>query len=344
MRQYDHEVQGGTVLKPLVGARADGPGDGCVLRPDPRSRRAVAVAHGAHPHLGERDAYAMALAAVDEALRNLAAMGALTTTVALLDNFVWGDTNDPAVLGTLVRACEGCRDAALAYGAPFVSGKDSLHNVWVDPAGRRHPVPPTLLITAIAVMDDAGAAVSSDCKRAGNELWCVGETRDELGASLFARGFGGRETDVPRVDLARAPSVLRAVARATAQGLVRAAHDPSEGGLAVALAEMCLGGGLGAEVDLVAVPGAAGLPDPTALFSESPTRVLCEVAPERAAAFRAALHDAPAARLGTVTADPRLRVRGRGGAVAIDAPIERLRAAFVGRLPRVMGDAPGAQP
>ncbi len=345
VRQYDHEVQGGTVGKPFVGARAEGPSDGCVVRPDPRSFRGVAIAHGANPRYGELDPHAMAVSAVDEALRNLVAMGADLGTVALLDNFVWGDTDDPEVLGGLVRACLGCRDAALAYGAPFVSGKDSLHNVYVAPDGRRLPVPGTLLVTALAVVPDVRRLVTSDLKRPGDALYLVGVTRDELGGSLFHARRGARGANVPRPEPERARRVLAAVTAATGRGVVRAAHDPSEGGLGVALAEMCLGGDLGASVSIEALPRVAAdtawsPTDGALLFSESPSRVLCEVAPGDAAAFERCCQaaGAPVARIGDVSADPRLVLRGRGGATVADVTVAEIRRAFREPLYRVMGE------
>ncbi|MCI0343142.1 MAG: AIR synthase-related protein, partial [Planctomycetales bacterium] len=345
VRQYDHEVQGGTVGKPFVGARAEGPGDGCMVRPDPRSFRGIALAHGGNPRHGELDPHAMAVGAVDEALRNLAAMGADLATVALLDNFVWGDTDDPEVLGGLARACLGCRDAALAYGAPFVSGKDSLHNTYVAPDGRRLSVPGTLLVTALAVVPDVRRLVTSDLKRPGDALYLVGVTRDELGGSLFRARRGETGANVPRPDPERGRRALSAVSSATARGLVRAAHDPSEGGLGVALAEMCLGGDLGATVSLAALPRAAAdaawsPTDAALLFSESASRLLCEVPPGDAAAFERLCEEAgaPAARIGAVEASPRLVVRGLSGATAADLPVDELRRAFREPLYRVMGE------
>jgi phosphoribosylformylglycinamidine synthase len=337
VRQYDHEVQGGSALKPFVGVGADGPGDGAVIRPDLASRRAVALSHGVNPRYGEIDPYAMALCAIDEAMRNLAAMGGATETVALLDNFVWGDTKDPAVLGGIVRACEGCYDGAIAYGAPFVSGKDSLNNVYVAPDGSRYPVPPTLLITAFSVMDDVTTGVSSDLKRAGNLLYLVGETKEELGGSLYYKLHDALGTTVPRPDLERGPATYRAFGKATAGRLVRAAHDPSEGGLAVALAEMCIGGDCGAQVDATALPGAGDHPDAVLLFSESPSRIVAEVEPDRAAAFEAALAGLPVAKIGTVTDGSKLVVTGRAGTV-IDAEVAAMRDAFRTPLYQVMGE------
>jgi phosphoribosylformylglycinamidine synthase len=340
VRQYDHEVQGGLALKPFVGVGADGPGDGAVIRPDLKSRRAVALSHGVNPRYGEIDPYAMALCAIDEAMRNLAAMGAATETVALLDNFVWGDTKDPAVLGGIVRACEGCYDGAKAYGAPFVSGKDSLNNVYVDPDGNRYPVPPTLLITAFSVMEDVTTGVTSDLKQAGNLLYLIGATKEELGGSLYYQLHGALGATVPCPDLERGPATYQALGKLTRARRLRAAHDLSEGGLAVAIAEMCIGGDCGAVIDATAIPGAGDHADATLLYSESPSRLLVELDPGHRSAMEETLTAAgvPFAPIGTVSGDRRLVVTGRTGTV-IDAGVDDLRAAFRTPLYAVMGEA-----
>ncbi len=326
VRQYDHEVQGTSVLKPLVGKENDGPGDAAVLRPVLTSRRGIAVACGMNPRYGDLDPYHMAASAIDEAVRNCVAVGADPRRIALLDNFCWGNTARPETLGTLVRAALGLYDTAVALGTPFISGKDSLNNEfrYVDERGEHVLcIPPSLLVSALGQLEDVVRAVSMDLKEAGNLLYIVGSTGDELGGShlaLVAKLEGGL---VPRVDVQAARALFAAVHAAMVRGLVRACHDLSEGGLAVALAEMAFAGGLGASVDLRAVPRHGWQPqdegNPTyspsqsnliALFSESNSRFICEVRPEHAAAFEAALQGVPHARLGTVSADPWLDVWG----------------------------------
>src|SRR5205085_2289833 len=180
IRQYDHEVQGGSVLKPLVGISDDGPGDAAVVTPVLGSWRGLAIGCGLNPHYGDLDPYAMAAAAVDEAVRNVVAVGADPARIALLDNFCWGNTNEPDVLGALVRAAEACRDVAVAYMMPFVSGKDSLHNEYRS--GDHHiRSPGTLLISALGIVPDVRHSVSVDLKAPGNRLYLVGDTKDELG-------------------------------------------------------------------------------------------------------------------------------------------------------------------
>ncbi len=334
IRQYDHEVQGGSVIKPLVGVNNDGPGDAAVVRPVLSSRRGVVVACGMNPHYGDFDTYHMAASAIDEALRNCVAVGADPSRVAILDNFCWGNTDRPQTLGSLVRAALACHDSAVALGTPFISGKDSLNNEFrhVDSAGNSQSIsiPPSLLISALGQIDDVARAVTMDFKEAGNRIYLVGTTHDELGGSHFTAIHHLRGGQVPRVDLPLSRRTFAAVHAAIDAGLVRACHDLSEGGLAVAIAEMAFAGGLGAKLELAAVPHTAARDSHTAavlLFSESNTRFLCEVPAEHAAAFEAKLAGLPLGQLGEVTATDDLHVALDGHPVII-VGLDRLKAAW----------------
>jgi phosphoribosylformylglycinamidine synthase len=309
IRQYDHEVQSGSAVKPLVGVMNDGPSDASVVMPVLGSTVGAAIGCGINPRLADLDPYAAAACAIDEAVRNVVAVGADPARVAILDNFCWGNIHDPKVLGALVRTAEACRDVAVAFGTPFISGKDSLNNTYAGKSGERLDIPHTLLVTALGRVADVRKCVTMDLKEAGSALYLVGETRDELGGSHFHLVTGRTGGTVPTVQLAVAPKVFAAVHRAIEQGLVRACHDLSEGGLAVAAAEMCFAGGIGA--DLALPPGA--LSDDAKLFGESPSRFLVEVKPENTAKFESAVAGVPVARLGTTTAEPRLRVAGTNG-------------------------------
>jgi len=286
IRRYDHEVQGGTVIRPLVGP-GRGPSDAAVIVPfdaGAHARRGVAIGIGVDPRLGLRDPYAMAWAVIDEAIRNVVAVGADPDEVSILDNFSWGDARLPDRLGALVRACEGCHDAAVHYGAPFVSGKDSLNNEWTAPDGTRRAIPPTLVVTAMAPVPDVAYAIGSDLVSPGHALYVVGRTED------------GPAVLPPR----EARTSYRAVHAAIRKGLVQSAHDASEGGLAVALAEMAIGGRLGARVDLAAA--APGLRADRAAFAECPGRLVLAVAPEDVVAFEGTVTGA--VRIGIATSEP----------------------------------------
>lgn len=331
LRQYDHEVQGRSVVKPLVGVQSDGPGDAAVLQPLASSRRGVALACGANTRQGALDPYAMALSVIDEALRNAVAVGADPACTAILDNFSWGNCEMPDRLGALVLAAEGCYDAARAFGTPFVSGKDSLNNEY-RVGERTLSIPPTLLVTALAQVPDVARCVTMDAKQAGNRVYLVGATRPELGGSLHLCLAGKPGGTVPRVDLARAPRVLAALHAAIRDGHVVSCHDLSEGGLAVAAAEMAFAGGLGLALELARVPREgdfAGLDlDSALLYSESTTRFLVEVAPASAPHFEAALAGLPCTAIGTVEASPRLAITGTGGRALLEVPVAELRRAF----------------
>jgi phosphoribosylformylglycinamidine synthase subunit PurSL len=328
VRQYDHEVQGGTVIKPLVGEREDGPGDAAVVTGGASaSHLGVAVGCGINPRYGDLDPYWMAAAAVDEAVRNVVAVGADPGRVALLDNFCWGNTERPETLGSLVRAAEACRDAALALQMPFISGKDSLNNEYASD-GRRIAIPPTLLISALGRVPDVRRAVTMDLKAAGNLLYLIGATRDELGGSHLhlVRGLEGGA--VPRVDLERARGTFLQLHRAIATGLVRSCHDLSEGGLAVALAEMVFAGEIGADVKFSQSPGAS-VPDVVLLFSETPTRFVVEVEPMNSAAFEALWpHADSLRRLGQTIAEGVLRIQGESGQLRVVLSASEMKKAW----------------
>ncbi len=333
VRQYDHEVQGGSALKPFAGPRGIGPSDAVAAAPLETAPRGVVVACGLNPGYSDLDPYAMATAAIDEAVRNAVAVGADPDRIALLDNFCWADARRPEELGGLVRAAEACRDSAIALGTPWISGKDSLHNEF-DAGGRRISIPGTLLVSALGVVDDVERLVSMEFKRPGSAVYLLGTTRDERGATLLARRHGARGGTVPRGRPEESLPVFRALHRAIRGGLVRAAHDLSDGGLAVALGECCLAGDLGAVVRLTSVPWEGPeVTDGALLYSESCGRFLVEVAPESAADFERETAGLPRARVGETAAEARLTVLGLRGAVLLEEPVEALREAFLRRLP-----------
>ncbi len=316
IRRYDHEVQGGTAIKPLGGIDEHGPNDASVIVPlgtvtgDANSVKGAALSAGVCTPYGDLDPYAMAWAAVDEAFRNAVAVGADPDQIALLDNFCWGNPLLPDRLGSLVRASQGCYDAAIAYNAPFVSGKDSLNNEYMGADGQRHAIPGTLLISALGIVPDVKRAVTMDLKAAGNLLYVIGETRDELGGSHYhlINGLTGGVVPQPVPD---ALQTMRALHQAMQQGLVKACHDVSEGGIAVALAEMCIGGKFGAEIflqNLDSFVDAEQYPE-RVLFSQSSGRFIVEVALEDQAAFDVTLHDVPTAMIGRVTLENHVDVR-----------------------------------
>ena len=254
IRQYDHEVQGRSIIKPLQGPGADGPGDGVVFTPRYDSLRGIAIGCGMNPRYGDIDPYRMAVSAVDEAVRNIVACGGNPSKTAILDNFCWGNTARPETLGSLVEASRGCYDAAMALGTPFVSGKDSLNNEFRTASGTLS-IPPSLLISSLSMVEDVSCSVTMDLKESGNLLVLVGETRVEMGGSHYAK-FAGGGGDVPCLP-PEASQIHQAMHGAIQQRLVRSCHDLSEGGLAVAAAEMAFSGGVGAKIQLEKLPVSA---------------------------------------------------------------------------------------
>ncbi len=337
IRQYDHEVQGASVVKPLVGVRNDGPGDAAVLRPVLTSQRGIVVSCGMNPRYADFDTYHMAASAIDEAVRNCVAVGADPRRIAILDNFCWGDCNRPETLGSLVRAALACRDVAIELGTPFISGKDSLNNEFrhtlPDGSTESIAIPPSLLISALGQIGDVSHAVTMDLKEAGNLLYQVGLTRDELGGSHYAAVAGLAGGHVPRVDAKSARVLFLALHGAIDAGCVRACHDLSEGGLAATAAEMAFAGGLGLRIELSAVPHELGAAASNAalLFSESNTRFLCEVCPDKAAQFEKFLNGIPHRRIGEVTASGRVEIAGlpgSSGEFIVNADLQSLKDAW----------------
>ncbi len=345
VRQYDHEVQGGSVVKPLTGAANDGPSDAAVVRPVLESYEGVVVANGICPRYSDIDAYHMAACAIDEAVRNAIAVGGTLERLAGLDNFCWCDpvqsekTPDGHYkLAQLVRANLALYDYTRIYGVPCISGKDSMKNDY-QIGDTKISIPPTLLFSVIGRIEDVRKAVTMDAKRAGDLVYVLGETRRELGGSEWYAMHGAVGNDVPKVDAARAKALYTALSKAIRGGLVASCHDCSDGGLGVALAETAFSGGLGMDVDLAAVPASGIARDDEMLFSESQSRFVVTVRPEKKAAFEAALAGSPIACVGTVLAegvfrvkglrgrrDPRGEDRGSEGSVAADASLLALRA------------------
>jgi phosphoribosylformylglycinamidine (FGAM) synthase-like enzyme len=331
-------VQGGSVIKPLVGAANDGPSDAAVLRPILSSRRGLVIACGMNPRYGDFDTYHMAACAIDEAVRNCVAVGADPRRIAILDNFCWGYTDRPQTLGALVRAAIACYDVAIAYGTPFISGKDSLNNEFsydIDGERRTIQIPHTLLISALGQVADIRRCVTMDFKSAGNLIYQIGATKHELAGSHYGSVLGESSGQVPQVDVQTANRTFAAVHDAINRGLVRACHDLSEGGLAVALAEMAFAGGLGARAQLAAIPHDESVDPRSAddvvagLFSESASRFLIEVPPSQRAVFESIFQNAkvPCGCIGEVTGGSQLRIDSADGA-AIDLPIADLKEAW----------------
>ncbi len=287
IREYDHEVQGNTVLKPLAGASGDAPQDGAVIRVD-GSDQLVALGCALLPEWGKTDPHAMGRACVDECVRQLVAMGANPRRIAILDNFCMGNPDNERELGALVECTKGMAQAALAYGAPFVSGKDSFYNYFITEDGPVS-IPVTLLVSGFGIVEDARHVTGASLRRAGSKLCLLGRCTPGLRGSVFARHSQGAGVDgAPTWDEAETWAAYERYHELVKQGAVLAAHDVSEGGLAVALAEMAFSGKAGLKIELENVPADKACTTAEILFGETPGRLLLEVAPEHVEAVTAA--------------------------------------------------------
>ncbi|MFW2381364.1 MAG: phosphoribosylformylglycinamidine synthase subunit PurL [Acidimicrobiales bacterium] len=298
VRTFDHEIMGGTVVRPYGGPEGDGPADGTTqVPPGTNSGKAMAIGIGVNALIGDLDSYAMAWHVVDEAVRNVVLGGADPHQLSLLDNFAWGKPTNPEALGQIVAACRGCHDAAMHFKAPFVSGKDSLYNEFVRPDGTPDPVAPTLVITAVGIVDNPATVPLTGVVKPGNDVWLIGPPVGALGGSHYeeihpeiAHGTAGPVP--PPIPVALATH--RAVANLIADGVVESGHDLSDGGLAVAAAEWAFAGRTGLLLDDQFLSS-----DPYVLFGERAARYLLEVAPSNAGA----LDSVPGARRIGVTTD-----------------------------------------
>jgi phosphoribosylformylglycinamidine synthase subunit PurSL len=336
IRQYDHEVQGGSVLKPLVGIENDGPSDASIVRPILTSNKGIAISNGINPCYGDIDPYWMAASAIDEALRQITVTGGNLERTALLDNFCWGNTEKPRQLGGLVRASQACYDMAKVYGTPFISGKDSLNNEFNTGKGTVS-IPATLLISAVSVVDDVRKTISSDMKAEDNLIYVLGKTHNELGGSRYFLEKGTKSGAVPRVDPVQSFKLMKKLSKAIQQGLVRSAHDCSDGGLAVSLAEMLIGGRLGALVSLERLPrGRSAKRDDILLFSESNSRFVVEIPPENKKTFEKAMKGMPIGLIGKVNNSGKLTVTGIDGKTVIHAGVQKLKNTWKAPIGKVM--------
>jgi len=342
VRQYDHEVQGGSAVKPLVGPHQDGPGDAAVIRPKLDSDRGIAIGCGMAPNLsevaagGRGDSYWMALAAIDEAVRNVVCVGADPTRIAILDNSCWPSCDDPRQLGSLVRAAEGCYDGALAYHTPFVSGKDSLNNQFTTDSGRVIAIPPTLLITALGIVPEVRRCCTADGKAARGALIIAGPTTSAMGGSHYRMVYQDTSCDdrIPHVDLTSGPRTAAVVAQLIADGLVAAAHDCSDGGMLVAAAEMAFAGRVGLDLDLENLPTREALSPIAACFAETPSRYLLQVEMTKLDAVVRQLQHAKLrfGQIGTFTDTDRLRLRCPKRGELLDESLDTLRQTWLAPL------------
>ncbi len=345
IRQYDHEVQGATILKPLQGAREEGPGNAAILYPleAEKSSKGIVISNGICPKFSDFDTYQMAANAVDEAVRNAVSVGCDPNKIAILDNFCWPDpiyheVHNPdgkQKLAQLVRACEGLYDTALAYRTPIISGKDSMKNDY-RMGNIKISVPPTLLISAIGIIPDVEKAVTMELKAAGDWIYIIGMTKNELGGSEYALMKGISDGYVPKVDQQAAKQIYEKIFDAMQLNFIVSCHDCSEGGLITALSESAFSGSLGASIDLHTAPVEDIENDHELLFSESASRFIVSVNPNHAAEFEKIFQSIPIGRIGIVQKDFYLKVEGLNGETIINENLDSLKQSWQKPLGEVL--------
>ncbi|MDR2861080.1 MAG: phosphoribosylformylglycinamidine synthase, partial [Syntrophobacterales bacterium] len=334
VRQYDHEVQGGSVIKPLVGVKNDGPGDGAVIRPLLDSFEGIVVANGICPRYSDIDTYHMAACAIDEAVRNAIAVGGSLNELAGLDNFCWCDpvqsekTPDGQYkLAQLVRANQALYDVTTVYGVPCISGKDSMKNDY-QIGDTKISIPPTLLFSVMGKVDDVRKTVTMDAKKPGDFVYVLGETRKELGGSEWYALHGFVGNTVPKVDVQPAKERYIYLAHAISVELVASCHDCADGGLAVAMAETAFAGGLGIKLNIDLVIAEPGMRIDERLFSESQSRFVVTVSPDKAEYFEKVMEGTIFARIGYVTNEPMFVIEDRTGKRIIEEELAELKQAW----------------
>jgi phosphoribosylformylglycinamidine synthase II len=333
IRQYDHEVQGGSVIKPLVGKSCDGPSDAAVIRPILESNEGIVVSNGIIPRYSDIDTYHMTASALDEALRNYICVGGDPHHWACLDNFCWCDpitsekNPDGAYkLAQLVRSNKALFTYTKAFNCPLISGKDSMKNDYVGP-GIKISIPPTILISVIGKINDSTKAVSMDVKQPGHHLFILGPTKKELGGSEYFASFGMVGSSVPKVDAHEAMNRYEKIHTAITNGIIAAAHDISDGGLAVSLAEMAFAGDYGLKINLGAIKTDGVLNDTEILYSETPSRIIIAVSPENAQEIEH-IFGKDAQFIGTSVEEKRLTIVGQDQNSIIDQEIQTLKKAW----------------
>jgi len=344
IRRYDHEVGGNTVIKPLVGNDEIGPSDGGVISPIPGENVGFVLASGINPFLSRIDTYHMAANCIDEAVRNACVVGADPQRIALLDNFCWPDpvydkikTPDGEYkLAQLVRAAKGLYETATAYKTPFISGKDSMKNDYKI-GDHKVSVLPTILISAVGIIPDVKRCVTSDFKFDDDFIYLLGQTKRHLGQSLFYRKYGGSSKNIPEVNKKANLKMYNTYFNAVNKGLIASGHDLSDGGLALAVAESCIGGFVGARIDLSFCKEKVNLTNDEMLFSETPGRFLISVNPTVERDFISAMKGVYIQKIGRVKNNGRFKIIGKNKNLIADIDIKELTGAYRKPLFSIMG-------
>jgi len=339
-RQYDHEVQGNSVLKPLQG-EGEVNGNVSVIKPVLDSPKGVVLSQGLYPSYSELNPYRMAAASIDTAVRNAVSAGGSIDMLALLDNFCWCDSNNPHRLGQLKEAARACYDYAVAYGTPFVSGKDSMFNDFKgydeDFNEVMISIPPTLLISSIGVIDDIDYCQSLDFKYADDLIYVLGETKNETGGSEYCAYMGEKiegkaylGNEVPDVDAEVNSKLYRSFENAMKEGLIASSISIERGGLGIALCRSALGGNLGFEVDLAKVPQSGVSRNDTLLYSETQGRFIVSVAHQNKEKFETLFRESIFSEIGVVKGNSSGIISGMTGSTCATLDLELMSKKYKG--------------
>ena len=332
IRQYDHEVQGQTVIKPLQGSSIEnsGPQDAAVIWPYTvvkGTKKGIVLSNGINPEYGKIDTYKMTASSIEEAMRNAVCVGADPEKISLLDNFCWGNPNKPEILGSLVRASQAAYDLSLQYGVPFISGKDSLYNEYtID--GKTYSIPPAFLVSSMSVIEDVNKTITMDLKAIGNLIYVIGITKNELGASVYSKVKNFKNGIVPDLDVNVSKKIMKTIFNAINEGILESCHDCSEGGLITSISEMAFAGDKGVRLNADSIKTDEKMTMAEILFSESNSRFVVEVSPENADKFESMFKDIVVSKTGEVSKDKFLKIESEKSKISIKENIKNLQKAW----------------
>ncbi len=327
--QYDHEVQASSMLKPISG-RGQINTDTQIFRPVLNSIKSVAVSSALYPSYGDINTYDMASCAIDTTIRNIVSSGGTLKNLSILDNFCWCSSNDPKRLAQLKDAVKACYDTAVGYGTPFISGKDSMFNDFKGYDEKGNPIsisiPPTLLISGMSVMPDLFKSISPELKNEGDLIYLLGDTNNELGGGEYFKMLGHIGNNVPKVNINKNIKTYSKIEELIEAEILSSSLSLTSGGLAVALSKACVGGMLGASIDISNMTGSAET-NTERLFSESQGRILVSLNPRKKNLFEKIVKNIPHTKLGSVSKDKILNITS-GNIKIATLPVDKLHNAY----------------
>ncbi len=329
VRMYDHGVQGSNSLAPYSGVKGDGPNDAAVISPIYGKKYGVVISHGMNPVLNNINPYYGSIWSAAEAVSNAVAVGADPSELCLIDNFIWPFPDEES-LGALDMSVDACVDFVKESGMPFISGKDSLSSTYRGADGTVIKIPPVLCISVFGRIIDVTKTVSADFKEPNSVILLVGQRNtNEMAGSVYSRLLGSEGTNLPKVDLKTLNNVFKSLYKAISGGKIKSCHDISEGGLAAALAEMCFGGEIGANISLQSSDNPEEF-----MFNETSGTFLVEVKDE--SDVQKFFKDIPFRVIGKTIADRTITLNYSGNRL-FSIELDKLRDAWKAPMKEVFG-------